>query len=99
MAKYYVITRTPQELYDGQPVLEKMGAYLSEPITKKVSSDETGKNVAYGASSMQGWRISQEVSGKWYWRNDGSVGGSQRACRDRLPLFKFSEFQLAQFVD
>jgi len=40
-----------------------MGAYLSEPITKKESSNETGKNVAYGASSMQGWRISQEVSG------------------------------------
>lgn len=37
-----------------------MGAYLSEPITKKVSSDEVGKNVAFGASSMQGWRISQE---------------------------------------
>ncbi|GAB1865820.1 Protein phosphatase 1G [Camponotus japonicus] len=37
-----------------------MGAYLSEPITKKESSNETGKNVAYGASSMQGWRISQE---------------------------------------
>ncbi|KAG5315985.1 PPM1G phosphatase, partial [Acromyrmex insinuator] len=37
-----------------------MGAYLSEPITKKESSDEIGKNVAYGASSMQGWRISQE---------------------------------------
>ena len=37
-----------------------MGAYLSEPITKKVSSDEAGRNVAFGASSMQGWRISQE---------------------------------------
>ncbi|EZA47064.1 hypothetical protein DMN91_001451 [Ooceraea biroi] len=37
-----------------------MGAYLSEPITKKESSDEVGENVAYGASSMQGWRISQE---------------------------------------
>lgn len=37
-----------------------MGAYLSEPITEKVSSDQVGKNVAYGASSMQGWRISQE---------------------------------------
>ena len=39
-----------------------MGAYLSEPITKKISSDESGENVAFGASSMQGWRISQEVS-------------------------------------
>ncbi|XP_015607488.1 probable protein phosphatase CG10417 [Cephus cinctus] len=37
-----------------------MGAYLSEPITEKVSSDEVGKNVAFGASSMQGWRVNQE---------------------------------------
>ncbi|XP_015111433.1 probable protein phosphatase 2C 11 [Diachasma alloeum] len=37
-----------------------MGAYLSEPITKKISSDESGENVAFGASSMQGWRVSQE---------------------------------------
>lgn len=37
-----------------------MGAYLSEPITEKVSSDETGKRVKCGASSMQGWRVSQE---------------------------------------
>ncbi|KAG7209101.1 hypothetical protein KM043_015247 [Ampulex compressa] len=37
-----------------------MGAYLSEPITKKVSSDKVGKNVAFGASTMQGWRTNQE---------------------------------------
>ncbi|XP_015173569.1 PREDICTED: probable protein phosphatase 2C 58 [Polistes dominula] len=37
-----------------------MGAYLTKPITKKISSDKVGKNVAFGASSMQGWRISQE---------------------------------------
>ncbi|XP_063984480.1 probable protein phosphatase CG10417 [Diachasmimorpha longicaudata] len=37
-----------------------MGAYLSEPITTKISSDESGENVAFGASSMQGWRVSQE---------------------------------------
>ena len=42
-----------------------MGAYLSKPITDKVSSDEVGKNVAYGASSMQGWRIQNEVSVKF----------------------------------
>lgn len=42
------------------PVSLKMGAYLSEPITEKVSTDQTGKNISYGASSMQGWRISQE---------------------------------------
>ncbi|KAK8732822.1 hypothetical protein OTU49_006945 [Cherax quadricarinatus] len=37
-----------------------MGAYLSEPVTEKLSSDEDGKWLSYGASSMQGWRVSQE---------------------------------------
>lgn len=39
-----------------------MGAYLSEPITEKLSSDERSGRLIYGASSMQGWRMSQEVS-------------------------------------
>lgn len=39
-----------------------MGAYLSEPKTTKDSSDHEGEGVRCGASSMQGWRISQEVS-------------------------------------
>lgn len=38
-----------------------MGAYLSEPITEKVSSDHGGERLKCGASSMQGWRTSQEV--------------------------------------
>ncbi|XP_075525614.1 protein phosphatase 1G [Dermacentor variabilis] len=37
-----------------------MGAYLSEPVTEKFSSNETGSRISYGASSMQGWRMSQE---------------------------------------
>lgn len=37
-----------------------MGAYLSEPVTEKFSSDESGTRISYGASSMQGWRMSQE---------------------------------------
>jgi protein phosphatase 1G len=41
-----------------------MGAYLSEPITDKVSTDEVGKRVICGASSMQGWRVTQEVGFK-----------------------------------
>jgi len=60
-----------------------MGAYLSEPITKKESSDEVGKNVAYGASSMQGWRISQEVSGKLCRRGGSGDGGNGRDVRAR----------------
>uniref|UniRef100_A0A182X5E1 protein-serine/threonine phosphatase n=1 Tax=Anopheles quadriannulatus TaxID=34691 RepID=A0A182X5E1_ANOQN len=37
-----------------------MGAYLSEPLTTKDSSDESNEYLASGSSSMQGWRISQE---------------------------------------
>ncbi|KAH7975666.1 hypothetical protein HPB52_004051 [Rhipicephalus sanguineus] len=37
-----------------------MGAYLSEPVTEKFSTNETGSRISYGASSMQGWRMSQE---------------------------------------
>lgn len=38
-----------------------MGAYLSEPITKKESENGEGNGLIFGASSMQGWRVSQEV--------------------------------------
>lgn len=38
-----------------------MGAYLSEPITEKQSVDEKLDHLVYGASAMQGWRLSQEV--------------------------------------
>ncbi|XP_053625016.1 uncharacterized protein LOC128683413 [Plodia interpunctella] len=37
-----------------------MGAYLSEPVTEKVSSDESNEKLECGASSMQGWRVNQE---------------------------------------
>ncbi|XP_064624661.1 protein phosphatase 1G-like isoform X2 [Lineus longissimus] len=37
-----------------------MGAYLSSPIIDKISSDRSVENFSYGASSMQGWRKSQE---------------------------------------
>ena len=38
-----------------------MGAYLSNPITEKMVEDGLSRNLKFGASSMQGWRISQEV--------------------------------------
>ena len=38
-----------------------MGVYLSSPITEKESVDEQCAEFSYGASSMQGWRINQEV--------------------------------------
>lgn len=37
-----------------------MGVYLSTPNTEKNSCDEICKNFTYGASSMQGWRMTQE---------------------------------------
>ncbi|XP_066253113.1 probable protein phosphatase CG10417 isoform X1 [Euwallacea similis] len=37
-----------------------MGSYLSEPVTEKISTDESNDKLTYGASSMQGWRVSQE---------------------------------------
>lgn len=39
-----------------------MGVYLSSPVTEKESMDEAcpEQGYCYGASSMQGWRISQE---------------------------------------
>ena len=39
-----------------------MGAYLSEPLTTKNSEEFSNDYLASGASSMQGWRVSQEVS-------------------------------------
>lgn len=39
-----------------------MGAYLSEPITEKISTDEVSDRLSCGSSSMQGWRVNQEVS-------------------------------------
>ena len=38
-----------------------MGVYMSKPVTEKESLDLEGKLVKCGASSMQGWRVSQEV--------------------------------------
>lgn len=38
-----------------------MGAYLSEPITKKEISVEEDENFWVSSASMQGWRVSQEV--------------------------------------
>lgn len=39
-----------------------MGAYLSAPLTDKESTDEANEYLSCGASQMQGWRMSQEVS-------------------------------------
>ncbi|XP_012256967.1 probable protein phosphatase CG10417 [Athalia rosae] len=75
-----------------------MGAYLSEPKTEKVSSDEVGDSVIFGASSMQGWRISQEDAHNCCLNFDKDVslfavydghGGHEVAayCAQNLPQF------------
>ena len=42
-------------------LLVRMGAYLSEPVLEKHSEDGQNESLGYGSSSMQGWRVSQEV--------------------------------------
>ena len=39
-----------------------MGAYLSSPKCDKDTVEDSNDRLAYVASSMQGWRMSQEVN-------------------------------------
>lgn len=39
-----------------------MGAYLPKPVKEKISADGSEDHVDFGASGMQGWRVSMEVS-------------------------------------
>jgi len=52
-----------------------MGAYLSQPITDKESSDGEDGRFKYGTTAMQGWRTNMEV------RERGGIG--RRLCRSR----------------
>ena len=58
-----------------------MGAYLSEPVLEKHSEDGDAEFLSFGSSSMQGWRVSQEVEYYfllvlvWYLQN--AVGNSK----------------------
>lgn len=73
-----------------------MGAYLSEPVTEKVSNDENNDILECGASSMQGWRVNQEdahntildfdVNTSFFAVYDGH-GGAEVAtyCSQNLP--------------
>jgi len=38
-----------------------MGTYLDNPVTEKVSEDMEDDTLVCGVSSMQGWRVRQEV--------------------------------------
>lgn len=75
-----------------------MGAYLSEPVTEKFSSDEVSDKLECGASSMQGWRANQEdahntildfdINTSFFAVYDGH-GGAEVAtyCSQNLPNF------------
>ena len=52
-----------------------MGAYLSQPITDKESSDGEDGRFKYGTTAMQGWRTNMEV------RERDGIG--RRLCRSR----------------
>lgn len=75
-----------------------MGAYLSEPLTTKDSTEESNDLLACGSSSMQGWRISQEDAHNCILSYDDGTsffavydghGGAEVAqyCSSQLPKF------------
>ncbi|KAH8272027.1 hypothetical protein KR018_007036 [Drosophila ironensis] len=75
-----------------------MGAYLSHPKTDKASTDEFNDFLVVGASSMQGWRNSQEDAHNSILSFDKNTsffavydghGGAEVAqyCADKLPEF------------
>lgn len=75
-----------------------MGAYLSEPLTTKDSTEESNDLLACGSSSMQGWRISQEDAHNCILNFDEKTsffavydghGGAEVAqyCSSQLPKF------------
>ncbi|XP_057656082.1 probable protein phosphatase CG10417 isoform X3 [Diorhabda carinulata] len=75
-----------------------MGSYLSEPVTEKISTDEANDKLNCGASSMQGWRVTQEdahnnildfdTNTSFFAVYDGH-GGHEVAqyCSQKLPQF------------
>ncbi|XP_075169983.1 putative protein phosphatase CG10417 [Haematobia irritans] len=75
-----------------------MGAYLSQPKTDKLSTDEINNYLIVGASSMQGWRNSQEDAHNaildfdkntaFFAVYDGHGGAEVSTyCADKLPGF------------
>ncbi|XP_044261089.1 probable protein phosphatase 2C 21 [Tribolium madens] len=75
-----------------------MGSYLSQPVTEKESTDDSNGKLTYGASSMQGWRITQEDAHNCILDYDEDTsffavydghGGQEVAqyCSDKLPDF------------
>lgn len=38
-----------------------MGAYLNKPIIEKEKEEGSGNGLSYACTTMQGWRVNQEV--------------------------------------
>ncbi|XP_063701615.1 uncharacterized protein LOC134831738 [Culicoides brevitarsis] len=87
-----------------------MGAYLSEPITEKISSEGENEEFSFGASSMQGWRVSQEDAhnaildfdtNTSFWAVYDGHGGAEVSayCAQKLPAFlkKLDSYKAADF--
>ena len=53
---------TVEDDVDVNDDVNDMGAYLSQPVKEKESSDGGNARVKFGTSAMQGWRTSMEVS-------------------------------------
>jgi len=47
-----------------------MGAYLSSPICEKDTIEGSNDRLAFAASSMQGWRMSQEVKFRYFFEKN-----------------------------
>lgn len=61
-----------------------MGAYLSQPITDKESTDGEDAKFKYGTTAMQGWRTNMEV-------RDGTLGtGRQPRARKSIIRVRFA---------
>merc|ERR1712065_109123 len=75
-----------------------MGAYRSKPLTEKLSKDLESDGIVFGASEMQGWRVSMEDAWNCILDFDKSTsmfavydghGGQEIAqyCSKKLPDF------------
>ncbi|XP_034251807.1 probable protein phosphatase CG10417 isoform X2 [Thrips palmi] len=89
-----------------------MGAYLSEPLTEKTSSDESNEYLQCGLSSMQGWRMTQEDAHNAVLNFDDGTslfavydghGGHEVAayCAENFPKFlkEVEEYKNGDFLE
>ncbi|GAB1601087.1 probable protein phosphatase 2C 58 isoform X1 [Argonauta hians] len=76
-----------------------MGVYLSSPITEKHSSDGQNKHFTYGASSMQGWRLTQEDAHNCLADFDEETGAAMFAVYDGHGGSEVAEYSALHLPD